>query len=316
MKLTIGTRGSALALWQARYVAAEIEKSHPGIKVEFRTIKTRGDKILDTPLAKIGGKGLFTKEIEDALLDGTVDLAVHSLKDLPTDLPGGLHVAAIMKREDPRDVFISRDGRTLEELGAGARIGTSSLRRKAFTLNRFPELEVVSIRGNVDTRLRKIETEDLAGIMLAAAGLIRMGLSDRITSYMDLEVMLPAIGQGALAIEARIDDSSTAAALGDLNHPQTAECVKIERAFLQRMGGGCQVPMSAHCVLEGNGVKVMAAVVHPDGNPTVSDTYVGPGGDPRIGTRLADALIEQGAADILRNVLDKSWEPGPAMDIV
>ncbi len=315
MRLTIGTRGSALALWQARHVASEIEKSHLGIKVELMTVKTRGDKILDTPLAKIGGKGLFTKEIEDALLEGRVDLAVHSLKDLPTDLPPGLHVTAIMKREDPRDVFISRDGRKLEELEPGARIGTSSLRRRAFTLNRFPGLEVVSIRGNVDTRLRKIETENLAGIMLAAAGIVRMGLSERITSYMDLDVMLPAIGQGALAIETRMHDPATEILLVELNDPRTAECVKIERAFLQRMGGGCQVPMAAHCVTEGNGVRVVAAVVHPDGNPTVRDEYVGPGGDPRIGTRLADALLEQGADVILRSVLSDTWEPGPAGDI-
>ena len=315
MKLTIGTRGSALALWQARHVAAHIEKAHPGIKVDLMTIKTRGDKILDAPLAQIGGKGLFTKEIEDALLERKVDLAVHSLKDLPTELPAGLHVSAIMKREDPRDVFISRDGRKLEELEPAARIGTSSLRRKAFILSCFPELEVVSIRGNVDTRLKKIETENLAGIMLAAAGIVRMGLSDRITSYMDLDVILPAIGQGALAIETRIDDSSTDGVLAALNDPETAACVAIERAFLQRMGGGCQVPMAAHCVVEGNRVRVQAAVVHPDGNPTVRDTYVGPGGDTRIGIRLADALIEHGAAEILRNVLDDTWQPGPAGDI-
>ncbi len=178
MKLIIGTRGSALALWQARYVARTIETHHRDVQVELLTIKTRGDKILDVPLAIIGGKGLFTKEIEDALLDGRVDLAVHSLKDLPTELPEGLCLAAVMEREDPRDVFISRDGRPIEALEAGAGIGTSSLRRGAFLLNRFPKLRVVSIRGNVDTRIRKIETENLAGVVLAAAGVRRMGLSD------------------------------------------------------------------------------------------------------------------------------------------
>jgi hydroxymethylbilane synthase len=206
MKLTIGTRGSALALWQARHVASIIEEHHPSVKVELMTIKTQGDKILDAPLAQIGGKGLFTKEIEDALLDGRVDLAVHSMKDLPTELPKGLRLAAVMEREDPRDVFISRDGGPLEDLPRGARIGTSSLRRKAFLLNRYPGLEVISIRGNVDTRLKKIETENLAGIMLAAAGIIRMGFADRITSYMEPEAMIPAIGQGALAIETRESD--------------------------------------------------------------------------------------------------------------
>ena len=201
MKLIIGTRGSALALWQARYVAAGIEKHNPGSNTELKIIKTRGDKILDTPLAQIGGKGLFTKEIEDALLEHRVDLAVHSMKDLPTELPEGLHVGAILKREDPRDVFISRDGRSLQNLGPGARIGTSSLRRKAFLLNRFPDLEIISIRGNVDTRLKKMETEHLTGLILAAAGILRMGFSDKITGYLEADLIIPAIGQGALAIE-------------------------------------------------------------------------------------------------------------------
>ncbi|MEW6113530.1 MAG: hydroxymethylbilane synthase, partial [Thermodesulfobacteriota bacterium] len=179
MKLRIGTRGSALALWQARHVASLIQELHPQTSIELVTIKTTGDKILDAPLATIGGKGLFTKEIEEALLEGRVDLAVHSMKDVPTELPDGLKLAAILKREDPRDVFISRDGRGLEELKSGERIGTSSLRRRAFILNRFPELEIISIRGNVDTRLRKIESENLAGILLASAGVKRMGFVDR-----------------------------------------------------------------------------------------------------------------------------------------
>ncbi len=310
MKLTIGTRGSPLALWQARYVAAEIEKNHPGTRVDLAIIKTRGDKILDTPLAVIGTKGLFTKEIEDALLDGRVDLAVHSMKDLPTELPKGLHVAATMRREDPRDVFISRDGRRLEELKPGARIGTSSLRRRAFLLNRYPGLEVVSIRGNVDTRLRKIETENLSGAILAAAGIIRMGFRDRITSHMGPEEMIPAIGQGALAIETRLDDPKTHAVTADLDHPQTARCVAVERAFLHRMGGGCQVPMAAHCTAQGDSLGVIAAVVHPDGFPMVSDRYEGTNGNPSVGRHLADRLIAQGADKILKSVLGEDWEPG------
>lgn len=316
MNLTIGTRGSALALWQARHVASIIENSHPSVKVELMTIKTQGDKILDAPLAQIGGKGLFTKEIEDALLDGRVDLAVHSMKDLPTELPKGLRLAAVLEREDPRDVFISGDGRPLENLPPGAKIGTSSLRRKAFLLNRYPGLEVISIRGNVDTRLKKIETENLAGIMLAAAGIIRMGFADRITGYMDTEAMIPAIGQGALAIETRDSDPALDEIVAGLNHPETAKCVKIERAFLQRMGGGCQVPMAAHCVSHGDGIKVVAAVVHPDGDPIVSDSYSGLSSDANVGTRLADALLSQGAVDILKAVLSEDWEPGPTIDII
>lgn len=311
MKLIIGTRGSALALWQARFVADTIERILPGTHVELMVIKTRGDKILDTPLAQIGGKGLFTKEIEDALLDERVDLAVHSMKDVPTDLPDGLHLAATMEREDPRDVFVSRDGRRLEDLEQGARIGTSSLRRRAFLLNRFPDLDIVSIRGNVDTRLRKIETEQLAGAMLAAAGIIRMGFGDRITSYLEPDSMIPAIGQGALAIETRVNDPRTNAVVSKLDHAPTGQCVAVERAFLQRMGGGCQVPMAAHCLINGDALRIVAAVVHPDGMPMVKDAWEGPQGDTSIGTQLADSLIAEGADRILRSVLGSDWEPGP-----
>jgi hydroxymethylbilane synthase len=316
MKLTIGTRGSALALWQARHVASIIEKAHSNITVELMTIKTQGDKILDTPLAQIGTKGLFTKEIEEALLDGRVDLAVHSMKDLPTDLPVGLKLSAIMKREDPRDAFISGDGRGLKELEVGARIGTSSLRRKAFLLNRFPHLEVISIRGNVDTRLKKMETENLAGVMLAAAGVLRLGFGDRVTAFVEPDSMIPAIGQGALAIETRADDPQTEDVVAGLNDDETAQCVQVERAFLRRMGGGCQVPMAAHCVIDRDRLKVMAAVVHPDGTPIILDSLAGPMGDASIGSKLADTLIERGADAILRSVLDQGWEPGPTTDII
>jgi len=316
MKLIIGTRGSALALWQARHVASILEKSHPLVKVELVTIKTQGDKILDVPLAKIGGKGLFTKEIEDALLERRVDLAVHSLKDLPTELPEGLRLAAVMKREDPRDAFISRDGCKMADLLPGSRIGTSSLRRKAFLLHRFPDLEIVSIRGNVDTRLRKIETENLSGIMLAAAGIVRMGLADRITQYMEVQAVIPAIGQGALAIETRVDDPEVEDLVATLDDPATSLCVRVERSFLQRMGGGCQVPMAAHCTSTMEGIEVVAAVVHPDGNPMIADSYRGPSNGESVGRRLADVLLEKGAVDILKEVLTDNWEPGPRTDII
>lgn len=316
MNLTIGTRGSALALWQAKHVAAAIVDRYPDVTIDLMIIKTQGDKILDTPLAKIGTKGLFTKEIEDALLDGRVDLAVHSMKDLPTDLPVGLKLTAVLKREDPRDVFISKDGSRLHELKPGERIGTSSLRRKAFLLNRFPDLDVVSIRGNVDTRLRKIETEHLSGIMLAAAGILRMGLESRITEYADPATMIPAIGQGALAIETRAEDPKTEALVAHLDHPETAACIHVERAFLRRMGGGCQVPMAAYCVSEEDGMRLTGAVVHPDGIPIFRDTLVSARPDAAIGTRLADGLIEQGAETVLQCVFAGNWEPGPTMDIV
>jgi hydroxymethylbilane synthase len=315
MKLIIGTRGSALALWQARYVAAAIEKHNPGFKTQLTIIKTRGDKILDSPLAQIGGKGLFTKEIEDALLENRVDLAVHSMKDLPTELPEGLHIGATLKREDPRDVYISRDGRPLQDLGPGARIGTSSLRRKAFLLNRFPDLEIISIRGNVDTRLKKMETEDLAGLILAAAGIVRMGFSDKITSYLEADLIIPAIGQGALAIETRSQDTETNEAVAALNDTETEDCVRVERAFLKRMGGGCQVPMAAHCVTDGKGIEIMAGVVHPDGNPILRDTFHAEKVSTYIGVQLADVLLERGADRILKSVLSDDWEPGPTTDI-
>lgn len=310
MKLIIGTRGSALALWQSRYAADAIRKTHPAAQVELVTIRTSGDKILDVPLARIGAKGLFTKEIEEALLAGSIDLAVHSMKDLPTDLPEGLHVGVTMEREDPRDVFISGDGSHLEGLDPGARIGTSSLRRRAFILNRFPFLDVVSIRGNVDTRLRKIETEGLAGVILAAAGILRMGFGDRITQYLETDSMIPAVGQGAMAIETRKDDRDTNELLAPLNHPGTAWCVTVERNFLRRMGGGCQVPMAAHCTLDGDGAKVVAAVVHPDGSPLMRESWKGLIGDSSVGVLLADRLIEQGAERILTGVLGNDWAPG------
>jgi hydroxymethylbilane synthase len=311
MKITIGTRGSALALWQARHVASLIEKNHPDAQIELIIIKTQGDKLLDSPLALIGGKGLFTKEIEEALLDGRVDLAVHSMKDLPTLLPDGLKLAALLDREDPRDVFISRDGRKLEELEPGSTIGTSSLRRKAFLLNRYAGLEVTSIRGNVDTRLRKVETEGVAGVMLAAAGVKRMGFADRVTSYMDPEVMIPAIGQGALGVEIRAGNPAIETIAAELNHEQTAICVGIERSFLKKMGGGCQVPMSAYAVVRGDEVRVTAAVFHPDGNPMIRDTLTGPKRDGRTGVRLADVLMNRGGAAIIKSVLGQDWLPGP-----
>lgn len=309
MKLTIGTRGSALAMWQARHVADLLRAIDSKLEIDLKIIKTQGDKILDVPLATIGGKGLFTKEIEDALLDGSVDMAVHSMKDVPTEIPQGLGITAILKREDPRDVFISRDTRRLSELRSGEKIGTSSLRRKAFLMNRFPDLDVVSIRGNVDTRVRKIETENLAGALLAAAGIIRMGFSDRIREFLAVEDMIPAIGQGAIGIETRMDDESVTDVVSGLDDVQTRKCVRIERSFLKRMGGGCQVPMAAYCEPSENEIKLVAAVTHPDGTPIFRETYTGPGDDRLIGAIVADRLIEMGADAVLKSVLSDDWKP-------
>jgi len=313
MKLVVGTRGSKLALWQARHVGALIERKHPRVQVEFKIIKTSGDKITDTPLALIGSKGLFTKEIEDALLDRRVDLAVHSMKDLPTEIPAGLKLTAVLEREDPRDVFVSRDGRGLDDLEPAARIGTSSLRRKAFLLSRYPLFEVIPTRGNVDTRLRKVQTENLAGAVLAAAGIRRMGLENRVTHYIDTDVMIPAIGQGALAVESRVDDGDVEAVVAPLNHPETVLCTEVERAFLRRMGGGCQVPMAAYAVIDGDHLALTAAVVHPEGKPLIRESMTGEPGDTGLGIRLADLLMDRGAVVIVKGVLGRDWRPGPAV---
>lgn len=310
MRLRIGTRGSSLALWQARHVASALEQANPEVRCELVIIKTRGDRILDAPLAYIGGKGLFTKEIEDSLLDRSIHLAVHSLKDLPTELPDGLCVGAFLRREDPRDVFLSKDGSKLEDLTPGARIGTSSLRRRAFILNRYPHVEIVSIRGNLDTRIKKIETENLEGVVLAAAGILRMGFSDKITSFLDPDIFIPAIGQGALAIEIRADDTAVRQKVAVLNDSITQTCVETERAFLRRMGGGCQVPMAAHCVHENGGFHCLAAVIHPDGYPKVQDELRDDSVDISRGAMLADKLLAQGASEILKEVLGKEWSPG------
>jgi hydroxymethylbilane synthase len=310
MRVRIGTRGSALAMWQARHVAARLQEAFQDIDIELIVIKTRGDRILDTPLTVIGGKGLFTKEIEDELLAERIDLAVHSLKDLPTELPSGLCIAAITKREDPRDVFVSSGARSLDDLKPGARVGTSSLRRRAFLLNKYPALDIVSIRGNVDTRLRKIGSLNMAGVILAAAGLIRMGYLEKMSFIIDPEVMIPAIGQGALAIEARKSDSKLLERLSFLNDLLTETCVKVERAFLQRMGGGCQVPMAAYCAPRGNGFQFTAAVVHPDGKPMFHEQYVTDSINPDDGSQIADLLIHKGASRILKEVLGRDWRPG------
>ncbi|MGD8909544.1 MAG: hydroxymethylbilane synthase, partial [Chromatiales bacterium] len=240
--IRIATRKSPLAMWQAEHVAAELKRIHPKIVVEIQGMTTQGDKILDTPLAKIGGKGLFIKELEQGLLSGRADIAVHSMKDVPVELPEGLHLSVIMQRGDPRDAFVSNRYKSLDELPDGACVGTSSLRRQSQLAELRPQLQIKSLRGNVNTRLGKLDKGEYDAIILAAAGLIRLGFEERITAFISQEQSLPAIGQGAVGIECRSDDSRVNELIAPLHHPETASCVLAERAMNQRLNGGCQVP--------------------------------------------------------------------------
>ncbi len=305
-KIHIGTRGSKLALWQAHWVQTELLKAHPTLSVEIIVIKTKGDKILDVPLAKVGGKGLFVKEIEDALLEGKIDLAVHSMKDMPAELPGGLSIGAIPQRENPQDVLVSKNG-CLAELPQGARIGTSSLRRAAQILFARPDMCIDPLRGNLDTRLRKLDTGDLDAIVLAAAGIRRLGLKHRITEYLDSHVMLPAAGQGALCIEIRTGDEETGALVGELDHTETRTVVLGERAFLHRLGGSCQVPIAAYGRIEGGSFELSGLVAEPDGSRIFRAVLSGPAvTSVSIGTELAEKLMDQGAMTIIENLQSKS----------
>jgi len=302
--LTIGTRGSQLALWQARWVEQQLQSR--GIATRIEIIKTTGDKITDVALAKVGAsaglKGVFTKEIEEALLEGQIDLAVHSLKDLPADLDERLELGAIPERADPRDALV---GRTLDELRPGAKVGSSSLRRAAQLRHLRPDLAVENIRGNIDTRLRKLDEGLYDAILLAAAGLHRMGWQDRIAETLDPEFMAPAIGQGALGIEIRAGDDTTRRILEPLNHPETAATTAAERALLRALGGGCQVPLGGYARLDAGRLRLAAVVVSPDGSTLVRTAVQGPGGDPvSVGQQAAERLRAQGAEEIIRGVLD------------
>ncbi|MBW2573985.1 MAG: hydroxymethylbilane synthase [Deltaproteobacteria bacterium] len=301
--IKIGTRGSKLALWQANWVKSALKAGHPSLSVELVAIKTKGDKILDVPLAKVGGKGLFVKEIEDALLNGRIDLAVHSMKDMPAEIPDGLCIGAIPKRETPQDVLISREGLPLSQLRQNARIGTSSLRRTAQLLHARPDLVVLPLRGNLDTRLKKLETENLDAIILAAAGVKRLGLEHRITEYLDEKVMLPAVGQGALCIEIRENDPEVKSIIALLEHHQTRTVVLGERAFLNRLEGGCQVPIAAHGKIEKSAFTLCGLVASVDGTTVIRETLSGHKDSSEIiGVKLADRLAEMGAKTIMENL--------------
>jgi len=303
MILKIGTRGSRLALAQSQWVKEKIEEGHPGMKVELVRIKTTGDKILDAPLSEVGGKGLFVKEIEEALLSRKIHLAVHSMKDVPAELPEGLMLSAFPEREDPRDAIISLGDKSVDQLQPGSRVGTSSLRRAAQLLHMRPDLEIVSLRGNVDTRLRKLESGDLQAIILAAAGLKRLGLSGRISHVVSEGLILPAIGQGALGLEVRSDDHDTIALLDFLDHEPTRVTVRAERAFLKRLEGGCQVPIAAFARLIGNELHLQGLVAELDGSGLVRDKISGTKDQAgEIGVELASRLLASGADKILSHV--------------
>jgi hydroxymethylbilane synthase len=289
--LVIGSRGSQLALWQARWVQARLGEL--GLESRIEIIKTTGDKVLNVPLSSVGGKGLFTKEIEDGLLARQVDLAVHSLKDLPTEIPAGLQIAAIPERGDPRDAMV---GRRLADLREGAKVGTSSLRRSAQLRRLRPDLQVESVRGNVDTRLRKLDEGQYESIVLAAAGLTRLGWSGRIAELLEPEVMCPAVGQGALAVETRVGEDVCQA----LDHALTRAAVTAERAVLSALGGGCLTPIGAHARVEGERLRLMAIVLSADGGQSVRDTGEGLASEAeRIGSELGERLLKKGAERLL-----------------
>ena len=306
-ELRIGTRGSRLALYQANWVKERLMEAHPNLKVTLFKIKTTGDKIQDAPLAKIGGKGLFVKEIEEALIQKRIDLAVHSIKDVPTEFPKGLHLSVITKREDPRDVFISREGRTLKELPQRAKIGTSSLRRQAQLLHFRNDFELIPLRGNLDTRLRKLKTMNLDGIVLALAGIKRLGFEENITEIIPTEISLPAIGQGALGIETRMDDKEVEDLIRFLNDQDSSIAVSAERAFLKKLEGGCQVPIAAYARIVGLTLRIDGLVGTIDGKRLIRDHVEGSVGEAEsLGIKLAEILLDQGAKEILEEVYKKS----------
>ena len=298
--IRIGTRKSQLALWQAEYVRTHLLRRFPHIQVELVKMTTQGDIILDTPLAKVGGKGLFVKELEQALLEGRVDLAVHSIKDVPVTLPAGLHMPVICEREDPRDAFVSNAYASLAQLPIGARVGTSSLRRQCQLRAAYPKLHIIDLRGNVNTRLTKLDAQEYDAIILAAAGLIRLGLGARIRVILEPEDSLPAVGQGAIGIECRRDDADINRLIAPLNHAPSAMRVRAERAMNMRLEGGCQVPIGGFAVLEGDVLHLHGLVGDPDGSRIIRADIRGPASaGERLGITLADDLLAQGARQIL-----------------
>ena len=297
----LGTRGSSLALCQARIVQTKLEASLRDRPIRLQTIKAQADRHPDVTLVALGGEGIFVKELEEALLASRIDAAVHSLKDLPLTLPPPLRIAAVLKRDEPRDALVSRSGDPLDRLPSGARIGTSSLRRRSQLWHQRRDLTLLEIRGNVDTRLRKLDEGQYDAIVVAACGLIRLGLEERITEYLDFSQMLPEPGQGALAIEARVDDRTTLDLVSVLEDPVSRACVEAERAFLRMLGGGCRVPIAAYASCKEGLLELEGAVIAPDGHKEIRGTLSAPITDPiLLGNRLAQRLESEGALDLLK----------------
>ncbi|HOP17834.1 MAG: hydroxymethylbilane synthase [Chromatiaceae bacterium] len=302
-RIRIATRKSPLAMWQAEHVAEMLRQAHDGLTVEIHGMSTEGDKILDTPLAKIGGKGLFVKELEQRMLAGDADIAVHSMKDVPVDLPDGLHLSVILEREDPRDAFVSNHHASLVALPEGARVGTSSLRRQCQLADRRPDLQIIPLRGNVNTRLRKLDEEAYDAIILASAGLLRLGLGERIRSFIPTGESLPAIGQGAIGIECRAEDARINDLLAPLHHEPTASCVRAERAMNHRLQGGCQVPIGGHATLHDGEIHLRGLVGTIDGSEVIRAETRGAQADAeQLGQSVAEELLAHGAAEILREL--------------
>jgi len=299
--ITLGSRDSDLAMWQAEWVAGGLRRAHPELNFHVTGMKTKGDNILDVALAKIGDKGLFTKELEVALLEGKITLAVHSMKDLPTQLPDGLTIGAVCSREYPGDVLIAKNNKILQELRPGARIGTSSLRRRAQLLHYRPDLQMVDIRGNLPTRLRKFREMDLDGIILAYAGVKRMGYENLISQMIPFEICLPAVGQGSIGIEIRSDDDATRAIISPLDHRESRLAIEAERAFMKRLEGGCQVPIGAYARVESNWLSLEGTVADLHGKNAIRRSISGPAENAgQLGNHLAEILIEMGADKILQ----------------
>lgn len=301
--IRIATRKSPLALWQAYFVKDALQAAHPGLDVELVTMVTKGDIILDTPLAKVGGKGLFVKELEVAMLEGRADLAVHSMKDVPVAFPEGLDLVTICKREDPRDAFVSNTYQTIDDLPEGSIVGTCSLRRQCQIKEARPDLLIKDLRGNVNTRLAKLDAGEYDAIILASAGLKRLEMEDRIKSFIEPEESLPAVGQGAVGIECRVDDERLIKLLEPLNHKDTADRVRCERAMNIRLEGGCQVPIGSYSLLDGEHIWLRALVGEPDGSKIVRGEIRGHRDDVEmLGIQLAEELLEKGAKEILEKL--------------
>lgn len=302
--LRIVTRKSPLALWQAEHVAERLRGLHDGLEISLVKMTTAGDRFLDAPLSAAGGKGLFIKELEQALLDGSADMAVHSMKDVTIDLPAGLGISVLLAREDPRDALIAAAGMTLDELPRGARVGTSSLRRRSQLLARRPDLQVGELRGNVGTRLDKLERGDFDAIILAAAGVRRLGVADRVSSYIPADVLIPAVGQGVIGIETRQDDPAVTALIEPLNDTAAEICLGAERAVSRRLYGGCMLPIAAHAVVDADRLSVHAMVGRTDGSEILlAERHGSPAEAESLGLAVADALLAQGADRILSELV-------------